>query len=506
MQTLDWILRHAETMYPDREAVVDGDTRLTYRELGERCCRVGAALRRRGINRGDRVATLMANSSRYLELHFSLPGIGAITVPLNSRLSPKEMQYILTDSDAKVLIIDEAHGALLEHLRPLVQDVIVCPDEYEALLVGYGPEPLPGPDSEDSLAGLYYTGGTTGPAKGVMLSHRNLLNQNYMLGFAGFYEPNMTFLYIFPLFHLAAIGCMYGLIWSGATNVFLPAVDPGVILSTIETEKVTHSAMVPTVINSLLSHPRIATTDFSSLRTVTHGAAPIALELCRRAVETLGAGFTQAYGMTEASAVVTLLENEQHLLDDERIRSAGRAVPGCEVVVRRPDGTPCNPREAGEITLRGDSVMQGYWNKPDQTATALRNGWYWSGDLGYLDESHYLYIVDRAKDMIISGGENVYSIETEEALMAHSAVYECAVIGIPHEKWGEAVHAVVYLKPGHKVGEAELIAHCRKLIAGYKCPKSITFSDIELPKSPVGKLLKRELRAPFWKGRDRGIA
>ncbi|MFA5937838.1 MAG: long-chain-fatty-acid--CoA ligase [Sinimarinibacterium sp.] len=501
MQTLDWIIRHAETMYRNQPAIVDGDTRLSYGELGARCRRLGSALRRRGVKRGDRVATLLANSHRYLELHLTLPSIGAVVVPLNNRLSPQEMQYILDDSGASLLIIDTASEALVAALRPHVQSVLVCPHEYEAAVDSGAVEPLPGPESENSLAGLYYTGGTTGPAKGVMLTHRNLVSENTALGLSGFLEPDMTFLYVFPLFHLASIAVVYGLNWIGARQVFLPAVDPRRILATIGEERITHTSMVPTVINTLIHHPDAATADFSSLRVITHGAAPIAPDLCRAAVKTFRSNFCQAYGMTEASGVVTLLRNEQDYLAHERIRSAGRVLPGMEVVVRRPDGTPCDPREAGEITVRGPNIMLGYWNKPKQTAEVLRDGFYWSGDVGFLDEDHYLFIVDRSKDMIISGGENVYSTETEAALMSHEAVLECAVIGIPDHKWGEAVLAVVHLKPGHAAEEAELIAHCRRQIAGYKCPKSIEFVSSELPKSAVGKILKREIRAGYWAGR-----
>jgi len=223
-------------------------------------------------------------------------------------------------------------------------------------------------------------------------------------------------------------------------------------------------------------------------------------------VELMGCKFQQVYGMTEASGMVSLLPNEQLLLGSERQSSAGRSVGCNEVVIRRPDGTPCNVREQGEITVRSPNVMKAYWNKSVETKDALRDGWYWSGDLGYVDEESFIYVVDRAKDMIVSGGENVYSIEVEAALASHSAVREVAVIAIPDEKWGEAVHAVVYIQPGISVSKEELVDHCRKTIAGYKCPKSVSFSEKELPKSAVGKILKRELRKPYWENSERSVS
>lgn len=505
MQDLTWPLRHAVRHRGNADAVVDGDTRLTFAQLGDRVHRIAAGLRSVGVERGTRVATLLWNSHRYLELHFAIPGSGAIIVPLNSRLAVPEMEYILEDAGVTHLVTDGFHAAVAEKLAPLVEQVIYAPSGYEELIARFDPSPLPGPESAEDPAGLYYTGGTTGPAKGVILSHRALLAETLYLGLGFRLEDDSRFLHVFPLFHLGGIGGLYGQVWSGAVQVFQPTVDPAAILDIIEREGITSTSMVPTIINAVISHPKAKTTDFSSLRRVAHGAAPISPDLCRRAVELLQCEFTQAYGMTEMSGSVTLLQHEEELLDNERVRSAGRAMVGLEVDVLRPDGSSCAGGETGEVVMRGPTMLSGYWNKPDETAAAVRHGWYHSGDLGYLDSEGYLFLVDRAKDMIVSGGENVYSIEVESALASHPSVSEVAVIGIPHETWGETVHAVVVLRPDELATEAELIEHCRDRIAGYKMPKSVELRDTELPKSAVGKVLKRELREPYWAGADKAI-
>ncbi|HEX9889274.1 MAG TPA: long-chain-fatty-acid--CoA ligase, partial [Nitriliruptorales bacterium] len=473
MHDTTWPLRHALRHFPDRPAVVCGDIRLTFAELVSRCNRLGTGLRSRGVGTGDRVATLLTNSHRYLELHLAIPGIGALIVPLNSRLAVVEMAQVIDDAGAEVLVVDEAHARLADKLADHVARVIRIPDEYEALIDAADDVPLPGPPHEDHVAGLYYTGGTTGLPKGVMLTHRNHMANGIVTGYGLGLEPGDTLMYVFPLFHLGAIASIYISVWQGVEQVFVPEVEPGRLLRTIQDERITAFAAVPTVLNFLLAHPDLPTTDLSSLRLVIHGGAPIAPDLCRRVADELGCAMMQAYGMTEAAAIVTLLRDEQELLDHERITSGGQANIGVEVEVRRDDGTPCDAREAGEIVVRGPNVMPGYWNRPEETAAALRDGWYWTGDVGFLDEEGYLFVVDRAKDMIVTGGENVYSVEVENALASHPDVFEVAVIGIPHDTWGEAVHAVVVPRPGTSPTEQDLISHCRASIAGYKTPKSI---------------------------------
>jgi len=505
MHTIDWVIRHAGKMYRHDEAIVDGSVRYTFGAFEERVNRLGQALLAAGIGHGDRVAVLMSNNHRFLELHYAVPGIGAMIVPLNTRLAPAEMQYILEDSSARLLLVDEPNAPRAAALAGRVERIVHAPTAYEQWIRDAESRPLPGPRSENDPAGLYYTGGTTGPAKGVIITHRQHMAQAALVANALPYAAGTTTMYVFPLFHLGAICGIYNATWRGCKQVFVGVMDPGLLLETIEKERVHHTGIVPTLINFMISHPDLRRRDLSSLKYVAHGAAPISPDLCRRAVEAFGCKFLQAYGMTEACGVVTMLADEQDLLADERIRSAGRACAGAELKVCRPDGSPAAIGEVGEIVLRSPAMMHGYWNKPAQTAEVLRDGWYWSGDMGYLDEAQYVYLVDRSKDMIVSGGENVYSVEVEAALARHPAVFECAVIGVPDPKWGEAVHAVVVPAKGHAVTQDELIAHCRVLIAGYKCPKAITFQAAELPKSATGKILKRDIRAPWWKGVGRNV-
>jgi long-chain acyl-CoA synthetase len=498
-------LRRAEKLFGSKPAVVDGDLRLDYRELATRCRRLAGALAGLSVGRGDRVAVLMANGHRYLECLFAVPGMGGVVVPLNNRLAVPEHRYILEDAGVRVLIVDGAHAEIGRQLATSVQSVVVAPDEYDRLLdaapeLGLGDEAI----GEDDLAGLFYTGGTTGAAKGVMLSHRNLVTNALHIAIALGYDERDIYLHCAPMFHLADGASTYAVTWVGGTHVFVPAFEPAAVLRVIAAEGVTNTLMVPTMLGAVNAHPDAATTDLSSMRLVLHGAAPIATELLRQSIKTFGCSFAQGYGMTEAAPLLTVLAHEEDLVDDERLRSAGREIAGVEVTVRREDGALCDPREVGEVVARGPNFMSGYWNKPDETAAALREGWYWSQDLGYLDEDGYLFLVDRAKDMIISGGENVYSIEVEDALMSHPAVLECAVIGVPDDKWGERVHAAVVLKPGESIGPEALMAHCKERIAGFKTPRSIEFLP-ELPRSGAGKILKRDIRDPHWAGESRGV-
>ena len=495
-------LRRAERLYGRGEAATCGEVRLTYAEFGARCRALAAALHRRGVGRGDRVATLLANCHRYLEAYIAVPLLGAAIVPLNTRHAAREQRAVLEDCGARLLLVDETHRDRAGELATAVGDVLLAPDEYErALAVGGEIESGPAID-EDDLAAIFYTGGTTGRAKGVMLSHRNLVANAFHITVWAGYDERDTHLHAAPMFHSADAASIFALTWRGARHAFAPSFEPGAVLDLIARERVTCTVLVPTMIGMIVDHPAVETADLRSLRLVIHGGAPISGALLGRAVETLGCSFTQAYGLTEASSHLAALPREETLLGDRRARSAGRAVMGVELVVRRPDGAPCAPGEVGEVTGRGPNFTRGYWNRPEETARALRDGWFWTGDLAHMDEEGYVYIVDRAKDMIISGGENVYSVEVEEAISAHPAVLEAAVIGVPDETWGERVHAVVVPRPGQALDEAGLRAFCRERIAGYKCPRSVEFVDV-LPKSGPGKVLKRELRARHWADYER---
>ncbi len=502
--TLADVLRRAVQLFPDRPATVDSDGVLTYEQLGARVRALAAGLRRQGLEPGDSVAALMQNGHRYLEMYFGVAAAGGILVPLNNRHATAEHKYILDDAGVQLLVTDRESLDMAYQLADSVKAVVAAPDEYEEFLDHDGPELASYEAPAGAVAALFYTGGTTGKSKGVMLSHRNLV-ANALHTIIGLeYRAEDRYLHAAPMFHLADGAFTYALTWVGGCHIFVPTFEPAAVLNAIERHRVTVTMLVPTMINSLINHPDLGTTDCSSMRLVMHGGAPIATELLSRATEQLGCSFTQAYGMTEAAPNLTFLRHEEKLIGDDRLRSAGQEIIGVEVRVVRPDGTLCNTGEVGEVIARGPNMLMGYWNRPEETAAALRNGWYWSGDMGFYNETRHLFIVDRAKDMIISGGENVYSTEVENAVMAHPAVLECAVFGIPDEHWGERVHVALVLRPHASLTVADLASFCAERIAGYKRPRSMELHD-SLPKSGAGKILKRDLRARHWEGKNRSI-
>jgi long-chain acyl-CoA synthetase len=487
----------AQKLFAHRIAMVNGDIRLTYAETWARCCRLAGALTQLGVQQGDRVAILALNSHQYLEVYMAVPASGRVVVPLNTRHAEPELHYALEDSGTRVLITDRDLGALSR----TVERVIMLPDEYEALLAAAPEAELSVGVTEDTLAGLFYTGGTTGASKGVMLSHRNLIANTTNWLIAAQQGPADTYLVMAPLFHAAGSLAVLATVWIGGRQVIIPTFDAAAALDAIAAEQVTTTLGVPTMIAALaeeqLAHPR----QVGSLRSLAHGGSPIATEVVRRAHTAFpNTELIHAYGATETAPLVTLLRHEQLLVESDLARSCGQAVAGVDVRIVDPSGHDLPPGEIGEVVIRGPNVMQGYWNKPEQTTEALRHGWYHSGDLGCMNAQGYIFLVDRAKDMIISGGENVYSTEVEEVLYKHPAVLEAAVFGVPDATWGEAIHAVVVPRPGQAVNTVSLIAFCREHIAGYKVPKQIDLRSDPLPKSGPGKVLKRELRAPFWAG------
>ena len=501
MHTLADPLHHAARHYADYPATICGDIRLTYAEMTARCRRLGSALTALGLAPGDRVAILAANSHQYIETYMAVPAAGFAVVPLNTRHSDAELAYALEDSGAKILLIDRAPGAL----EALVERVVQISDGYESLICGAAEIELGQGVDEQSLAGLFYTGGTTGKSKGVMLSHRNLIANCH--NWTAITQPTREDITIVmaPLYHAAGSNSVIASIWSGGTQLVIPAFNPGEILDQIARERATQTLGVPIMIAALAEEQHANPRDVSSVRTVAHGASPIATEVIRRAITAFpDAEFIHLYGATELAPLATGLRHEERMPHSDLLRSCGQAVPGVAVRVVNAAGEECAPHEVGEIAVQGPNVMQGYWNKPEETAAALRDGWYYSGDLGYADENNYIFLMDRAKDMIVSGAENVYCTEVEEVLHQHPAVLQAAVFGIPDDKWGEAVHAAIQLR--HPVEAEELIAFCRDKIAGYKVPKGIDFWDQPLPISGPGKILKRELRKPYWQGRDKQIS
>lgn len=486
-----------------REALVCDGARYTYDEFLERCRRLATVLTQLGTVPGDRVAVLAFNSAASVELYCAISAAGRVQVPLNFRWAEPELTYALEDSGARVLFCDREPGGLDD----LVERVIrLDTGEYEDLLVNADETALDGGlVSEDDLAGLFYTGGTTGASKGVMLTHRNLLANTFNMQMTTPLRPDDVYLIMAPLFHAAGSISLLQAIFVGAKQVVLPSFDPTAALDLIEREKVTVTLGVPTMVAAVAEEQLARPRNVDTLRLFTHGGSPIALEVLRRASKAFPATeFVHIYGATELSPLATVLRHEERLIDSPQGRSAGQAIVGVNVVIRDDKGRSIPDGEAGEITARGPNVMVGYWNKPKETEAALRDGWYWTGDVGRFDEGGRLYLLDRSKDMIISGGENVYCSEVEDALYTHPRVLEAAVFGIPHGKWGEAVHAVIVSRS--EVTAEELIRHCRSMIAGYKVPRSIEFSSEPLPKSGPGKVLKRELRSPYWEGRDRQIS
>jgi long-chain acyl-CoA synthetase len=497
-------LARSARLFAGKLGAVDGDARYTYRELADRCSRLGGALVDSGVGAGERVAVLMANGHRYLECYYAIPGIGAVLVPMNNRFALPEHRHVLEDAGVHTLIADETFADTAETLAPSVKQVIIGASQYESLIASGTPLPLGAGVSETDLAGLFYTGGTTGMAKGVMLSHRNLVVNALHITIALGYTEDDVYLHQGPMFHLADGASTYAITWVGGTHAFVPAFEPAAVIDILQRERVTCTLAVPTMLNALVNHPAIGTADFSAMRMVLHGAAPIATTLLERAIDVFGCSFSQGYGMTEAAPLVTVLSREEELIGNDRLRSAGRAIMGVEVDVRRLDGSSCEPGEVGEVVARGPNFMSGYWKKPEATAEVLVDGWYWTRDLGYLDEAGFLFLVDRAKDMIISGGENVYSIEVEDAILSHPDVIECAVVGVPDDRWGERVHAFIVVRPDAVVTADSLRQHCGERIADYKCPRSVDI-EAELPKSGAGKILKAQLRGRYWDGQGRQI-
>ncbi len=492
---LGWPLERAARLHGGEVAVIDGGRSVTYAELARRVGAIGAAL---DVAPGARVGYLGANSLAHLECWLAVPASGRVLVDLNYRLAPDELAFMAEDAGIEVLIADDERIDVARRICPRV----VALDEWEALASG-PPASAPGVDAS-ALAAISYTGGTTGRPKGVMLSHGNLLaNAKHNLIATG-HRTAHRWLHFCPMFHVAGTANVFACTWVGARQVVLPRFDPASVLAAIERDRITHMVFVPTMLAMLLDAPESAGADLSGVEHIQYAASPISPELQARVLERFPRDVAQFYGMTEAAPTVTHLTPEDHR-SGERLRSMGAPVPGVQVEVRDPLGDALPAGEIGELWIRGPNVMLGYWNRPDATAEALVDGWYRSGDVAYADERGYLFMVDRAKDMIITGGENVYSIEVEAVLADHPAVVEAAVFAIPDARWGEAVHAVVTVRDGERPDADALAEHCRERIAGFKVPRSIELRDEPLPKSGAGKVLKNTLRDPHWEGAGRRV-
>jgi long-chain acyl-CoA synthetase len=494
-------LRRAVQVGGRRTAVRCGGVELTYEATWDRCRRLVGALGRAGLEPGDRVAVVGANCHRYLEIYQSVPGAGMVLVPLNQRHTSDELAYALEDSGAKLVFAGD--GADLP--QDITATVVDMGDGYERLLAAAPEGAFPDAVGESTLAGLFYTGGTTGASKGVMLTHRNLVANALHFQVAWRFGPETCWLIAAPLFHLAGSIAVLSTVWNAGRQIVLPAFDPAAALDLIERERVTATLVVPTMLAALTDEQLARPRDTSSLALISHGGAPAATQTLRRAHEAFPtAELMHIYGATETAPIATVLPHEERVLEAPQARSCGLPAVGVEVAVTDADGAPVATGTVGEVVVRGPNVMAGYWAKPEETAAAMTGGWYRTGDLGYFDEHAHLYLVDRAKDMIVTGGENVYSTEVEDVLFRHDAVLEAAVFGVPDERWGEAVHAVVVLRS--EASEEDLLQHCRAAIAPYKVPKRVELRAAPLPKSGAGKVLKRELRAPYWAGRETQVA
>ncbi|MGO4155273.1 long-chain-fatty-acid--CoA ligase [Cupriavidus sp. YAF13] len=517
-------LHRSAQQRPNAVAVRFQDKTLTFAQLHDRVARLAGALRELGVKDGERVAMLSINSARYLEYDMAVPWAGGVLNPVNIRWSHAEMLYALNDSASLILIVDDTFKAAGEKLADearTVRHLIYAGDaetpagmlDFEQLIADANPIEDAWRHGDD-LAGIFYTGGTTGFPKGVMLSHSNLGISALTQLTTGRCGADAVYLHAMPMFHLANFAAVNALFLSGGTHVVVPAFTAPTTLEAISCHRVSQLTLAPTMLQMLIDwidqHPEERSRlDTSSLTRIGYGASPISQTLLRRAQQAFsGVDFTQSYGMTELSPLATMLGSEYHTEEafiSGKMRAAGKPFLCVEVKIVDESDKEVPRGTVGEIAVRGGNVMLGYWNQPEATAEAVRNGWMHTGDGGYMDEEGLVYVVDRIKDMIVSGGENIYSAEVENAIASHPAVGQCAVIGVPSERWGESVHAVIVPKPGTSATAEEIQAHCRERIAGYKCPRSVEFREA-LPHSSVGKILKNDLRKPYWEQHGRGVA
>jgi fatty-acyl-CoA synthase len=520
-------LKKACKFFPRKEAIVCGSRRWTYEEFFGRLSRFSAYLEEVGIEKGDRIAILLPNCHCFLEVYYAVALRGAVTVPLNYRLSAGELVMIMNDAGAKALVADPRFRQTIDSVRtdlPTVGKIIWTGDEvgelpsgdrdlhYEGIVAGVAVPPSEVDVEEEDIAHIYYTSGTTGRPKGVMLTHKNVTV--HALGTIA--ELQLTdrdvWLHAAPLFHLADAWATWAITWVGGTHVLVGEFDPPAVLTAMEEEKVTLTNLIPTMLNMLVHHPGVENRDYRNLRVLLSGGSPIAPEVVRRIVDTFRCDYVQTYGMTETSPYLTMSLLKGHLqkesaADQLRIKAkTGREFVAVELRVVNEAGQDIakDEVEVGEIIVRGDTVTPGYWRLPEETEMAFKDGWLCTGDMAVMDVEGYITIVDRKKDVIITGGENVYSTEVEHILYMHPAVLECAVVGVPDRKWGETVKGIVVSKQGHEVTEQELIDFCKENIARYKAPKSIDFVP-DLPKTGSGKIEKRKLKDRYWQGHDKKI-
>jgi long-chain acyl-CoA synthetase len=505
-------LQRAAALYASRPAILDREGDMTWSRYVERIARAAGVLKTLGINPGDRFGIVSHNSFRHAELINAGYWLGAVPVPVNFRLAPPEIRYLLDDAQCRLLALEDrfAHWLDADAFAPWREKALYVSSkpadtrlpQYESLLSKTEPLPLHEATADDDAI-LFYTGGTTGRSKGVRLTHANVISNGVQLATAMCASADDRFLHVSPMFHSAdLLGTAFTLV--GGAHAYLSDFSGKNLLQAIENHRITASMLAPTIIIMTLQEPEFDRFDLTSMRLVFYGSAPMAVEWIKRTMEKFpNAGLQQGYGLTETSPILTTLTPEDHRRalasgDHELLRSVGKPLLHVELRIVDDADRELPVGEIGEIVVRGPNVTKGYLGLPEQNAKAFRDGWFHTGDVGRLDAEHNLYLMDRLKDMIITGSENVYSAEVEAALYKHPGVHEVAVVGVPDEKWGEAVFAVIVPAPGHTLTEAEMIEHCRKYIGGYKIPRRMAFVEA-LPKSAMGKIIKAELRRVYAK-------
>jgi len=489
-------LGRASRFYADRTGLVVDSAAISFKALHERVKNIAAALVANGFAARDRLALLLPNSPEYIELVYACSWLGVTAVPINARLSAAEIDRVLLDAKPRGLV---RHSSLPKSAVQLPWQLVL---DEQPLEVRNAPCPDPVYDPEAILA-LIYTSGTTGRPKGVMVTHSNILaNLDHFSYWMGYREDGV-YLHAAPIFHIADFPAMFAAPAFGARQVTIPKFTPQGFCELVQRERVTHTVLVPTMLNLLTQMPEGEPHDLSSLEVLAYGGSPMAPELVHRVRKLLpNVKLLQCYGLSE-TGFLTGLEDQEHV--ESKLLSCGRPCPGIDLRVEDETGKEVEVGQHGELVARGANVMRGYWNDPQDTTLAFRNGMFRTGDIGYQDSGGYFYILDRLKDMIVTGGENVYSGEVEAVIYEHPAVREAAVFGIPDPQWGELVMACVVLKPGSTLTVDDLIAHCRRILATYKIPRRVEFLETELPKSGSGKVLKRLLRERFWTHQQRAV-
>jgi acyl-CoA synthetase (AMP-forming)/AMP-acid ligase II len=489
-------LGRAARYYPERTAFASGGARSTFRELHDRVAGIAAALNKHDFKAGDRLAILLPNERDYIELVYACVWLGVIAVPLNTRLSVTEIDHILTDANPRGLI---RHSSLPLPTVQLPWQLVLDQQPLDVRSDSY-PEAIYDPEA---VLALVYTSGTTGRPKGVPVTHANVLANVHHLNYWTPYREGGVFLHAAPIFHIMDLPFMFAAPAFGASQATILKFSPQSFCETVEREHVNYTVLVPTMINLLIQFPELKNYDLTSLKGLAYGGSPMAPELIHRTREVLpNVRLLQGYGLSE-TGFVTGLQDHEHT--EDRLTSCGRTCPGIDLQVLDESGKEVGTGQPGELVARGANVMRGYWNDTEETTRAFRDGLFRTGDVGYQDADGYLYILDRLKDMIVTGGENVYSGEVEAVIYEHPSVREAAVFGIPDPQWGELVMACVVLKPGKALSVDDLITHCRRSLANYKIPRRVEFSETELPKSGSGKILKRILRERFWAHQERSV-